>query len=107
METIKEVQKMKVQNFTVPAGSLKVVKMFVKDHRGRKVLLKGFCDKSTKRIMVLVDDNFARYKGHLNRIDLLTKYEQLHNSGNILLNDPSTGAFLTISYNPSTRQYLN
>ena len=67
-------QKMNIQqpnDLRVPFKDLKVHKKFMKDPRGVKRCLKSYIVLSSKKIYILLDDEYARYKGYTNRTNMI------------------------------------
>lgn len=88
----------KEKNFRASSRDVIPLKKVFRANDGKSYLLTSLRIISKDKILILVDDNFAKYRGYIDRIDLLRKTDQLR-----LLHDPvyveaGSGRFLTMGH---------
>lgn len=92
METLsitKTDQKMNAQPLPliIPSEDLKKGKKFIRNSHRMKYLIKFYYVISTGATLAIMDEQYARYLGYKNKVDMLTASNQLGNLDRELVHD--------------------
>ena len=90
METLtKTDQKMNVQTLPliIPSEDLKKGKKFIRNSHRTKYLIKFYYVISTGVTLAIINDEYARFLGYRNKVDMLTFSNQLDNINRELVHD--------------------
>ena len=89
-----------MENLPLPlvirAEDIKKAKRFIKGQSGKKYLLKVYCVKASKLIIIKITDEYARCLGFPHRLAMLENLKQSSNAGKELFHDPKDNTIYVI-----------